>query len=87
MIHMLKINQKYFDDIVAGRKTFEVRRDDRGYDNGDTLVLQEYDCEAEDYTGNTAQVRVMYMLDDDLDGIEDGYCVMGISLLPEHQWA
>ena len=34
MTHELKTLPKYFDAIVVGEKTFEVRRDDRGFQKG-----------------------------------------------------
>ena len=33
-IHDLKILPTYFDDVAKGRKTFELRFDDRGYFEG-----------------------------------------------------
>ena len=41
-IHELKIWPQYFDAIASGIKTFEVRKDDRGFAVGDTLVLKEW---------------------------------------------
>jgi hypothetical protein len=41
--HVLKVVPPYFDALVDGSKTFEVRRNDRGYQTGDRLVLWEYD--------------------------------------------
>lgn len=40
--HYLKIDPVYFDAHKRGDKTFEVRRDDRGFQKGDTLVLCKY---------------------------------------------
>lgn len=37
--HRLKLNDRYFDAVANGTKTFEIRKDDRGYRVGDTLVL------------------------------------------------
>lgn len=37
--HILKVNNAYMDAIVSGEKNFEVRRDDRGFQKGDTLIL------------------------------------------------
>lgn len=37
--HVLKVAEPYFASIVDGSKTFEVRRNDRAYQTGDTLVL------------------------------------------------
>ena len=41
-IHDLKILPAYFDDVAKGRKTFELRFDDRGYFEGASLVLPEW---------------------------------------------
>jgi hypothetical protein len=40
--HDLKTIQPYFDDIVAGRKTFEMRLNDRQFQPGDTVTLREF---------------------------------------------
>jgi hypothetical protein len=37
--HVLKVAVPYFDALLDGSKTFEVRRNDRSYQRGDTLVL------------------------------------------------
>lgn len=37
--HNLKLNDRYFDAVANGIKTFEIRKDDRGYRVGDTLRL------------------------------------------------
>lgn len=50
MIHDLKITPKYFDDVWNGIKRFELRKDDRDYQIGDTLLLREWD--GEKYTGS-----------------------------------
>jgi hypothetical protein len=39
----LKTLSPFFEEIVAERKTFEIRRDDRDYDVGDVLLLRDYD--------------------------------------------
>jgi len=43
MIHELKINPEFFDAVASGIKTFEVRKNDRPFRIGDTLVLLEFD--------------------------------------------
>lgn len=40
--HQLKVLPPYMDALLAGSKTFEVRRNDRGYQRGDVLVLREW---------------------------------------------
>lgn len=41
MIHELKIESKYFTDILKGIKKFEIRKNDRNYQVGDYLILKE----------------------------------------------
>lgn len=41
MIHQLKIDSEYFDDVASGKKTFEVRKNDRNFLVGDFLALNE----------------------------------------------
>lgn len=42
MIHELKVWPEYYERLADGTKTFEVRKDDRGYQTGDVLVLKEW---------------------------------------------
>ncbi|WP_312613231.1 DUF3850 domain-containing protein [Oscillibacter sp.] len=72
--HKLKTLPKYFDKIVSGSKTFEVRRDDRPFTEGDTLLLEEWD--GNHYTGRTVRVTVTYILRGEY--CRDGFCIMGI---------
>ena len=76
MIHELKILPKYFDDIKVGKKTFEVRKNDRGFKEGDMLALNEYDP-TKGYTGNSLVVYVDYITNDP-EYIKEGYVIMGI---------
>lgn len=49
--HDLKIWPEHFAAVVSGRKAFEVRKDDRGYREGDTLHLMEWEPDNERFTG------------------------------------
>ena len=81
MEHKLKILSKYYESILQGKKTFEVRKYDRPFSEGDTLLLQECvtpnDC---GYTGREMTVDVTYILRDS-EYVKDGYCIMGIKIL------
>lgn len=61
MRHELKTWPVHFDRVVDGSKTFEVRKDDRGYQTGDTLVLREWDPAAPGYTGHVLEVGVGFI--------------------------
>lgn len=43
MEHDLKCWPKYYEYVASGDKTFEVRRNDRDFRVGDTLLLREYE--------------------------------------------
>ncbi len=81
-IHKLKTWSEYFPDIVSGKKTFEVRKNDRQFNEADALMLKEWDKDKGDYTGNVAMVLVTYILEGGQFGIKEGHCVMGIKMMP-----
>ena len=60
--HYLKILPKYYRDIEQGKKTFEVRFNDRDFNEYDMLHLQEW-CGGE-YTGREIIAQVSYLLND-----------------------
>jgi hypothetical protein len=77
-VHELKILPQYFNAIVEGVKTFEVRKNDRNYQVGDILYLREYDfLTFPDYTGREVYVKVTYILSDP-EYVKEGYVVMAI---------
>lgn len=63
MIHELKIHNKFFAQVVNLDKRFEVRKNDRNFQEGDFLALNEID-ENGAYTGQSTLVRVTYILND-----------------------
>jgi ASC-1-like (ASCH) protein len=79
MEHELKIYPTYFEDVISGKKKFEIRKNDRKYRVGDTLILKEWDNIK--YSGREARAEVIYLIDDKFVGIQPGYVVMGISLI------
>lgn len=60
--HELKVWPLFFEAIADGRKTFELRDNtDRWFHEGDRLILNEWDPDAERYTegrrGNSPERR------------------------------
>lgn len=76
MNHVLKIWPAYFKDVRSGKKTWELRRDDRQFSEGDTLVLMEWDPVPKEYTGEVERRRVTYVARG--GAIPDGFCCMSI---------
>lgn len=79
-VHDVKLGATFFDDVKTGRKTFELRKNDRGYKEGDTIVLHEYKDGTT--TGRTITKKIVYMLED-FTGLEDGYCILGLGEVEE----
>ena len=90
--HVLKVQPPYFDALADGSKTFEVRRNDRAFQRGDTLVLWEPqthatglchgpDCELV-HRGAIRQIRkavtFVYSGDPRFGGIEPGHVVLAL---------
>lgn len=61
MEHELKTWPKYFQAVIDGRKTFELRVADRRFEVWDTLLLREWCPSKLDYTGRRARVVVSYL--------------------------
>jgi hypothetical protein len=60
--HRLKSWPPFFEAIVRGNKRHELRRsDDRTFQVGDVLLLEEYDPQSNTYTGRQIQVEVTYI--------------------------
>lgn len=51
-----------FKDVALGKKKFDLRLNDFEINEGDTLVLQEYDPATNQYTGRELAKKVTYVL-------------------------
>lgn len=85
MKHKKKVWVGYFQKILDGEKTFELRLADWKCKVGDILVLQEWDQDIQKYTGREIEKKVSYVLKTkdiafwSKDDIEKyGYMVMGL---------
>lgn len=62
MKHEKKVWPEYFQQVLDGDKTFELRLADWVCNEGDTLVLKEWDPKTKDYTGRTIEKEVTFVL-------------------------
>lgn len=79
MEHDLKCWPEYFCEIVAGRKRYELRKDDRVPDFmvGDVLKLREWSPITQEYTGRVSYQYVTHTLRNH-EGLAPSFCIMGI---------
>ena len=93
-IHELKILPQYFQAVKSGEKTFELRKDDRGFQVGDILMLKEFNLNekyetiegAETYfSGRKILRQINYILKDETEsmGLNKGYAILGIKPIDE----
>ncbi len=81
--HELKVWPEFFKVLLTGKKTFELRKDDRGYHAGDLLRLREWQVLAFNapngrYTGREITRVVTYLLGG--WGLEKDYVCMSLGL-------
>lgn len=61
--HILKIAPEYFEAVASGKKTFEIRLNDRGFEQNDLVILREYIKERDEYTGDVLARRIGFITD------------------------
>lgn len=78
MVHRLKTDATAFERVTRGAKKAEFRRDDRGFEVGDFMELDEYIDDA--YTGRRFYVRIS---DRTVGyGIPDGFVMLSFDFVP-----
>lgn len=80
-IHTLKTHCEEFQAILDGTKTSEYRKDDRGFNVGDLLVLREFNVMLGPFgkfTDRETTVSVTHITRAPSFGVPDGYCVMSV---------
>lgn len=80
--HEIKILLGFADDVLSGRKTFEVRKNDRGYQAGDHVIFtvvseNVYDfADCDRHALNSKEYEIKYVLSG--WGIKEGFVAFGI---------
>lgn len=81
MIHELKTWPDYFERVTSGEKKVEIRRGNRDYGTGDTLLLNEWDPSTEAYTGRSCKAAITHILRG--PWLADGHVALSINLITE----
>lgn len=78
--HKIKIKKRYYDAVLKGEKTFEIRKNDRDYNVGDIInfIPIADDCDMI-LPHNQTSYKVTYVFHGGEYGLEEGYCVFGIA--------
>lgn len=75
-IEELKVLPIYFEELVNGNKTFEIRKNDRDYKVGLKLILREFKNNT--FTGRSIEKTVTYVFKGGQYGLNKGYVILGI---------
>ena len=78
--HTLKLDPHHFNAIACGAKSFELRKDDRDFNTGDTAILSEYDRTSQLYSGRYIIISIGLVYTG-LEGIDVGYGLFSITVL------
>lgn len=86
--HKLKSWPQFFELILSGKKTHELRRnDDQEFRVGDILTLQEFDPRTNSYTGRELSVKITYITSPahpcalSETALHPDYCILSIKKL------
>jgi len=86
-VHNVKSWVEYFAMVVAGVKTFELRKNDRDYKVGDIVELEEFRPHVGTYTGRKQKIEITYLIDGSdnvgMDGLRRGFCIFSFRKIGE----
>jgi hypothetical protein len=51
----------YFNDVASGKKNYELRLNDFEVNEGDVMLLEEWNPETKEYTGRKVEKKVTYV--------------------------
>ena len=87
MIHEIKLREEFCDAVYEGRKTFEIRKNDRGYQTGDYVrfipISGDYFQQPIQHPLKDKTYEITYILSG--WGIPEGYVVFSIKEVKEQE--
>lgn len=78
-IHHLKVWPHFYDGLLDGSKTYEVRRNDRGFAVDDILVFHDWNQDTSTYTTRSLLYAKVLSILEDAPGLIDGYVILSLS--------
>jgi hypothetical protein len=88
MIHSVRSWSMFYQDILTGARTSDIRLNDRRYAVGDQMRLMEFDPVKFAYTGQEQMVEITYIQTNksnpcaiSREALHDDYVVLSIKLL------
>ena len=83
--HELKSWPEFFGPLMDGKKTFDLRKNDRNFKVGDRIRFVEWTPETKSYTGRECERNIVYMIHglgpgciEPLRGLHSGYVILGL---------
>ena len=81
MLHKIKLKEQFCEAVFLGRKNFEVRFNDRGYQTGDMIqfipvVIENDHVTKIEHPIETNTYKITYILSG--NGIKENFVVLGI---------
>lgn len=78
MLHAVKIETEYFNKIIKGKKSYDIRKNDMDYVAGDCIALNEY--KRGEYTGRFILTCIV-SIDECPLYLDSGYVILQLSPL------
>ena len=87
--HELKMSPQFFGDLIAGRKKFEIRKDDRGGFHQDQVIFaREFWSGPGWYGRRWILLKITYVLrEPEKWGVAPGHAVFGVAVLDHGEFS
>lgn len=80
--HEIKLHPEFYNAHMWGKKPWELRLNDRNYQEGDCVHLREWSPAHKDYTGRHAYRFITYLMQGPQFGLQEGYVLFTVSTHP-----
>jgi len=78
MEHEIKILEQFAEEHLNGKKSWELRRNDRNYKVGDTITFIIVNRHNKP-TGKHYKRKITYLFEGGMYGLEKGFCIFSVT--------